>query len=77
MPDAWEAAHGLNPEDPADSAADRDGDGYTNLEEYLNSLAAVAAQRGFAATKPVARALACCCGLQPAEIVAARDGFHG
>lgn len=38
MPDAWEAAHGLNPEDPADSAADRDGDGYTNLEEYLNSL---------------------------------------
>jgi hypothetical protein len=35
------------------------------------------AQRGFAATKLVARALACCCGLQPAEIVAARDGFHG
>jgi len=39
MPDAWETAHGLNPEDAADAAADRDGDGYTNLEEYLNELA--------------------------------------
>jgi hypothetical protein len=38
MPDAWEKAHGLNPTDPADRNADRDGDGYTNLEEYLNSL---------------------------------------
>jgi hypothetical protein len=34
MPDAREAGHGLNPRDPAD----RNGDGYTNLEEYLNSL---------------------------------------
>ena len=40
MPDAWEKAHGLNPNDPADRNADRDGDGYTNLEEYLNSLCA-------------------------------------
>jgi hypothetical protein len=38
MPDAWEKTHGLNPRDPADGAADRDGDGYTNLEDYLNSL---------------------------------------
>lgn len=38
MPDAWETAHGLNPNDPADGRADRDGDGYTNLEEYINSL---------------------------------------
>jgi hypothetical protein len=38
MPDAWETARGLNPRDPADRNADRDGDGYTNLEEYLNSL---------------------------------------
>ncbi|HTX64452.1 MAG TPA: hypothetical protein VMD31_01660, partial [Opitutaceae bacterium] len=36
MPDAWEIAHGLNPHDPADAAADNDHDGYTNLEEYLN-----------------------------------------
>ena len=38
MADAWELAHGLNPTDPTDRNADRDGDGYTNLEEYLNSL---------------------------------------
>ena len=40
MPDTWEKAHGLNPTDPTDRNADRDGDGYTNLEKYLNSLCA-------------------------------------
>jgi hypothetical protein len=39
MPDAWEKAHGLNPS-VADNNADFDGDGYTNLEEYLNDVAA-------------------------------------
>jgi hypothetical protein len=38
MPDAWENSNGLNPQDSADRNADRDSDGYTNLEEYLNSL---------------------------------------
>jgi hypothetical protein len=38
MPDAWERAHGLDPNDPADAARDSVGDGYTNLERYLNSL---------------------------------------
>ncbi len=38
MPDTWERRHGLNPNDPADGAQDANGDGYTNLEEYLNSL---------------------------------------
>jgi hypothetical protein len=38
MPDAWEIAHGLNPNDPADGPRDRNHDGSTNLEEYLNSL---------------------------------------
>ena len=38
MPDAWEKSHGLNPKDPADGNADMNGDGYTNLEKYLNSL---------------------------------------
>ena len=37
MPDAWEAEHGLDSADASDGAKDRDGDGYTNLEEYLNS----------------------------------------
>ncbi|MGA1793315.1 MAG: carboxypeptidase-like regulatory domain-containing protein [Thermoplasmatota archaeon] len=35
MPDAWELANGLDPEDPTDAFDDPDGDGYTNLEEYL------------------------------------------
>jgi len=38
MPDPWEVSHGLDPRNPADGAADRDGDGYTNVEEYLNGL---------------------------------------
>jgi len=36
MPDDWEIAHGLNPSDSSDGAKDTDGDGYTNVEEYLN-----------------------------------------
>ena len=34
MPDDWEVAHGLNPNDPSDAARDDDGDGLTNLQEY-------------------------------------------
>ncbi|WP_307561315.1 fibronectin type III domain-containing protein [Paenibacillus sp. V4I7] len=40
MPDAWELANGLNPADPEDRNGDGNGNGYTNLEEYLNELAA-------------------------------------
>jgi pectate lyase len=36
MPDVWESAHGLNPDNSADADSDSDGDGYTNVEEYLN-----------------------------------------
>jgi hypothetical protein len=36
IPDDWERAHKLDPADPADRNADRNGDGYTNLEEYFN-----------------------------------------
>lgn len=39
LPDDWERAHGLDPANPADGAAYRP-DGYTNLEHYLNELAA-------------------------------------
>jgi len=38
MSDAWEKRVGLNPSDPADASADRDRDGYTSLEQYLNWL---------------------------------------
>lgn len=39
MPDTWETAHGFNP-NAADDKGDADSDGYTNLEEYLNEVAA-------------------------------------
>jgi hypothetical protein len=39
MPDDWEKRHNLNPNDPTDGPKDRDSDGYTNIEEYLNHLA--------------------------------------
>jgi hypothetical protein len=46
MEDAWESAHGLNPNDPSDgpllSILDR---GYTNLEVFLNELAGDYGQR--------------------------------
>jgi len=38
MPDEWEKQHNLNPQDASDGPADADGDGYTNVEEYLNDL---------------------------------------
>lgn len=38
IPDDWEKAHGLNPNDPSDANQDLNRDGYTNLEKYLNSL---------------------------------------
>jgi hypothetical protein len=37
MPDAWELAEGLNPQDATNGSAYGE-DGYTNLERYLNSL---------------------------------------
>jgi hypothetical protein len=36
MPDEWESQHGLDPRDALDGPADADGDGYTNVEEFLN-----------------------------------------
>jgi len=40
MPDAWERAHRLDPADATDANGDRDGDGYTNVEEWLAAMAA-------------------------------------
>ena len=36
MPDAWEREHGLAPDNVSDGPEDADGDGYTNVEEFLN-----------------------------------------
>lgn len=38
LPDAWEREHGLNKDNRADGNADPDGDGYTNIENYLHAL---------------------------------------
>ena len=37
MPDTWEKSHGLDPS-LDDGADDKDADGYTNIEDYLNHL---------------------------------------
>lgn len=36
MSDTWEQRHGLSPASASDGALDTDGDGYTNVEEFLN-----------------------------------------
>ena len=36
MPDEWEARYRFNPRDASDANRDKDGDGYTNIEEYIN-----------------------------------------
>jgi hypothetical protein len=38
MPDDWETTNGLDPNDASDRNGDRNRDGWTNLEEYINSL---------------------------------------
>ena len=38
MPDDWERVNGLNPNNAEDRNEDMDSDGFTNLEEYINSL---------------------------------------
>ena len=44
MPDEWEKANGLNPEDATDGKQ-TNADGYTNLEVYMNSLVADITER--------------------------------
>lgn len=35
LPDDWEQSHGLNPGNPMDAALDSDGDGLSNMQEYI------------------------------------------
>ena len=35
IPNSYEQSHGLDPFNPADANADNDGDGYSNLQDYL------------------------------------------
>ena len=38
MPDSWEKKYGLNPKNAADANGDLSGDGYTNIEKYINGI---------------------------------------
>ncbi len=38
MPDVWEIKYKLNPNDPTDAIMDCNGDGYTNIEKYINGI---------------------------------------
>ena len=38
MPDDWEKQHGLNANDSSDALTDSNGDGYTNIEDFINGL---------------------------------------
>ncbi len=37
MPDSWENKYGLSANDARDNILDKDGDGYSNIEEYLHA----------------------------------------
>jgi hypothetical protein len=37
MPNSWEIQYGFDANNAFDGALDADGDGYTNVEEFLNS----------------------------------------
>lgn len=38
MPDWWETKYGLNPKDASDANGDINGDGYTNIEKFINGI---------------------------------------
>ncbi|MBO0992135.1 fibronectin type III domain-containing protein [Bacillus sp. SD088] len=52
MPDEWEIKNGLDPNDPEDRNGDMHGEGYTNLEYYLNELAAPSFPKDYPTSPP-------------------------
>ncbi|MGQ1948224.1 pectate lyase family protein [Geofilum sp. OHC36d9] len=38
MPDTWEKKYGLDPKNSSDANGDINGDGYTNIEKYINGI---------------------------------------
>jgi hypothetical protein len=49
LPDHWENAHDLSPTDASDASQDRDGDGHSNYEEYLDGTDFASAASGLSA----------------------------
>ncbi len=54
MPDDWELARGLDPSDPSDTGGDYCGQGYTNIEYYINDLTVNAFPEGVVTISPEA-----------------------
>lgn len=52
IPDAWETAHGLDPNDPADSKTIDPSSGYAYVEEYFNGLVEAVEQADYQAPNP-------------------------
>lgn len=52
MPDEWEIARGLNPNDASDTNGDYCGQGYTNIEYYINDLTVDAFPEGVVTLSP-------------------------
>ena len=52
MADEWERTTGLDPDDSSDGNQDRDNDGFTNLEDYLNGLTHVTHLNSLDKNKP-------------------------
>lgn len=52
MPDEWEIKNGLDPNNPEDRNGDIHGEGYTNLEYYLNELAAPSFPKNYPTSPP-------------------------
>lgn len=52
MPDEWELARGLNPNDASDTNGDYCGQGYTNIEYYINDLTVNAFPEGTVTPSP-------------------------
>ena len=73
MPNAWEIAHGLNP-NTASPDADFDNDGYINVVEYLNEAGAFPAPRAIALDRRRGRPLCAERQLGHVAAVAVRHG---
>ena len=52
MPDEWELARGLDPNDASDTKGDYCGQGYTNIEYYINDLTADSFPEGVVTLSP-------------------------
>lgn len=52
MPDQWELVRGLDPDDPSDANGDYCGQGYTNIEYYINDLTVDAFPEGVVTPSP-------------------------